>query len=687
MFCFTKSQNAIHVPQEVKKEPGRRDRYLISIPNLFRYIPKREKNLVQMSSASRAASCVAPAPPHDGEPSFAGLVQHYPQTKNKFIKAPLKHTICSVPFHDTLVSAMRVFPIPSEYNPIEILKFICVQFTARMEVIVVAQRGALISPDYKLTNMKNDIGKILSGKGTYRSKQLPPYIPGILSSDILSKPWRHFIKEHIIQPHVDKNARVRSHDECRSSASEDEEYDKESAPAPAGGARGEVSAMRKAGKSQPQLEEGKRRQRSPSPPNRRLRSQHSSQSAAGSTPGVRKSYAYCEANLDLAPNFVLNFLNNPSFEHQMKKTKDPDMISMRRLLDAARLLHSIAPSQVEMDVDLAGSGRSGEEAREAAAAAAETSEVAEAAEAEPPSVSDCDACGGIGSGKEAAGDVAAAAQNSEVAEAAAAEPPSASTGDAEGGSCDADGSIGEGEEAGEAAAAAPRSEVAEAAELPSASAGDADCGISSGEEAAAAARKVTEAAEAEPPSASPCDAGGGIDNAEEAAGDAAAATQNSEVAEAAAAAHRKRLPSPCPSVPAHLHPTPTFPLASRLVVFATPPQSPSPPVPARAGCPLTARPSQVSGNRRVLEADEAATAPPAAAAPVAAPPPSAAKRPRTRGGAPASLQRADEQHADGAGGADSGNEASKGERKERGREQRCACIWCGQHWHPLLGIL
>ena len=288
MFCFTKSQNAIHVPQEVKKEPGRRDRYLISIPNLFRYIPKREKNLVQMSSASRAASCVAPAPPHDGEPSFAGLVQHYPQTKNKFIKAPLKHTICSVPFHDTLVAAMRVYPIPSEYNPIEILKFICIQFTAQMEVIVVEQRGALISPDYKLTNMKNDIGKIFSGKGTYRSKHLPPYIPGILSSDILSKPWRHFINELIIQPHVDKNARIRSHNDSRSSASEDEECDDESAPAAAGGARCEVPAMRKAGKSHP-LEEGKRRQRSQSPPHRRLRSQFSSQSAAGSTPGGRKS--------------------------------------------------------------------------------------------------------------------------------------------------------------------------------------------------------------------------------------------------------------------------------------------------------------------------------------------------------------------------------------------------------------
>ena len=49
----------------------------------------------------------------------------------------------------------------------------------------------------------------------YNWKQLPPYIPGILSSDILSKPWRHYINEHIIQPHVDKNARVWSHDDSR----------------------------------------------------------------------------------------------------------------------------------------------------------------------------------------------------------------------------------------------------------------------------------------------------------------------------------------------------------------------------------------------------------------------------------------------------------------------------------------
>ena len=117
------------------------------LPNFFRYIPEREKQMVHTG----AVPFVAAAAPH-GEPSFDELVRHYPQTQNKFIKAPLKHTIFSVPYHDTLVSAMLVYPIPSDHNPIEILTFICVQFTVYMEVIVVAQRGALICPDYKLTN-------------------------------------------------------------------------------------------------------------------------------------------------------------------------------------------------------------------------------------------------------------------------------------------------------------------------------------------------------------------------------------------------------------------------------------------------------------------------------------------------------------------------------------------------------
>ena len=65
----------------------------------------------------------------------------------------------------------------------------------------------------KLANTKEDgIGEILSGKGRHPSK---PYIPGILSSDILSKPRLHFIKEHTVQPHVDKHARVRPRDARR----------------------------------------------------------------------------------------------------------------------------------------------------------------------------------------------------------------------------------------------------------------------------------------------------------------------------------------------------------------------------------------------------------------------------------------------------------------------------------------
>ena len=67
----------------------------------------------------------------------------------------------------TLDSSMRVYPIQLDHNPIEILKFMCVQLTEQMEVIVVAQRGALICPNYKLTNLKNNICKIFSGKGTY----------------------------------------------------------------------------------------------------------------------------------------------------------------------------------------------------------------------------------------------------------------------------------------------------------------------------------------------------------------------------------------------------------------------------------------------------------------------------------------------------------------------------------------
>ena len=104
-------QSGLKVLQEIKNERDHSDRFVISTS------PKGKKTC--------AVPLVAPAPPH-GEPSFARLVLHYPKTKNKFIKAPLKHTICYVPLNDTLVSAMSVYPIPSEHNPIEILKFICI---------------------------------------------------------------------------------------------------------------------------------------------------------------------------------------------------------------------------------------------------------------------------------------------------------------------------------------------------------------------------------------------------------------------------------------------------------------------------------------------------------------------------------------------------------------------------------
>ena len=56
-----------------------------------------------------------------------------------------------------------------QYNPDDLLEFICDQFISRMEDGFVAQRGKLISSDYKLINIKNHIGKFLSGRGTYCS--------------------------------------------------------------------------------------------------------------------------------------------------------------------------------------------------------------------------------------------------------------------------------------------------------------------------------------------------------------------------------------------------------------------------------------------------------------------------------------------------------------------------------------
>ena len=132
---------------------------------------------------------------HNRMLTLLGLVRQYPQNKTKFKKAPLKHAICAPAFYETLVSASAVYPVPSQYDADELLEFICDQFISRMEGVLVAQRGKLISPDYKLTNMKNDIGKILCGRGTYRSKLLPPYIPGILSSTIISEQWLNFVNE------------------------------------------------------------------------------------------------------------------------------------------------------------------------------------------------------------------------------------------------------------------------------------------------------------------------------------------------------------------------------------------------------------------------------------------------------------------------------------------------------------
>ena len=125
MFCFRKSQNVIYVPHEVKKERGRRDRYSISIPNLFRYIPQREKKNGAYRYCTFRRCCCS---------SWRNLAHHF--------LGPLSRYACF---------RYACYPIPSDHNPIEILKFICVQFTARMEV--------LVCPDYKLTNLKNHIGK------------------------------------------------------------------------------------------------------------------------------------------------------------------------------------------------------------------------------------------------------------------------------------------------------------------------------------------------------------------------------------------------------------------------------------------------------------------------------------------------------------------------------------------------
>ena len=77
----------------------------------------------------------------------------------------------------------------------DIIKFICNQFILRIVDIVFLQRGKLISLDYKRTNMKNGIGEIHSGRGTYRSQLLLPYIPGVHESHILSEQWAKFFND------------------------------------------------------------------------------------------------------------------------------------------------------------------------------------------------------------------------------------------------------------------------------------------------------------------------------------------------------------------------------------------------------------------------------------------------------------------------------------------------------------
>ena len=68
---------------------------------------------------------------------------------------------------------MRIIPFR---RIIPILEFICAT-DYLLEVIVFAQRVALISPDYKLNNMKNNIGKFSQGKErTARSNFRPTFL-------------------------------------------------------------------------------------------------------------------------------------------------------------------------------------------------------------------------------------------------------------------------------------------------------------------------------------------------------------------------------------------------------------------------------------------------------------------------------------------------------------------------------
>ena len=50
--------------------------------------------------------------------------------------------------------------------------------------------------------MNNHSGRILSGRGTYCSRLLPPYIACALSNTIISEQSLNFVDRYIIQSHV-----------------------------------------------------------------------------------------------------------------------------------------------------------------------------------------------------------------------------------------------------------------------------------------------------------------------------------------------------------------------------------------------------------------------------------------------------------------------------------------------------
>ena len=73
--------------------------------------------------------------------------------------------MCAPPSNETIGSSWLVYPVPSKYDQKDILKCICNQkilrmdFILRMEILVLLQRNKLNSPDYRLTNIKDNIGR------------------------------------------------------------------------------------------------------------------------------------------------------------------------------------------------------------------------------------------------------------------------------------------------------------------------------------------------------------------------------------------------------------------------------------------------------------------------------------------------------------------------------------------------